>query len=178
MLKKLHIALFYISLALLLSACGGGGGGNTAPAPTKAILTLNIKTTPTTLLGELEVDVKLPEGVTPSKITEFEPQVADLVDPTNSVTMISTSATNSASTNYPIPSFKPSTNILKLVIINFAGGQADGNYAKIDCRIAPGTVLSSSSFPSSLTTVISAADKDFNPIPATDVQISIDPLLQ
>lgn len=33
MLKKLHIALFYISLALLLSACGGGGGGGQTPQP-------------------------------------------------------------------------------------------------------------------------------------------------
>lgn len=176
MYKTLRIILLDFSLALMLTACGGGGGGGgSTPTPTKVFLTLGLTTSPATVLGELEVDVKLPDGVKP---TNLVPTSTSIFDPSPSISMLSTSITNPSS-NYPISSFNPATNILKLVIVNTSGGQGNGNYAKIDCTLLQGFTFTNASFPSSLATVISAADISFNPISSLNiVNMSITPVLQ
>lgn len=172
---------YFAQMSLVLSAAlffgcggGGGGGGTTSTTPTTANLTLSIQTTPTTPLSELEVDITLPDGVKPAQLSAT--QNTDVLDPTNSVTLIGNSTTNPTPNSYPVSAFTVSTNTVKLVILNLNGGQGDGNYAKIKCSLPSGATPS---FPTSAT-VISAADANYKNIdnPATTVKVAITSSLQ
>ena len=139
-------------LVLLVTATfgcggGGGGGGTTAPAnPTKATLTLSIPSLPTgTMAGGATFTINLPPGVTPAVLSDPN----DPNDAAGSVTLTG-GASGGLAANFTPSATSPQISI---AIINTTGF-GSGNFAVVNCVIAPGTNVTRSGFSVSTNQVI------------------------
>lgn len=179
MINKLKILILLIGLTSLVSACGGGGGGGgggTPPPviPTTAQVTLSIQQEPS-LLGLLEVDIKLPAGVKPASLAPGADP--DTFDATGSTAILGTSFFTQDST------FKLSTNILRVVVFTIDPDPTHrlglGSFARINCAITAGASVTAASFPTTAT-IATASDASLNNIltPASAITVPIGVVLQ
>jgi hypothetical protein len=140
---------------------GGGGGGTTPPAnPTKATLTLSIPSLPAgTLVAAVQFTINLPPGVSPAVLS-----VAN--DASGSVTL-----TGGAASSISVANFTPSATAPQILIgIVNATGFGTGNFAVVNCVIAPGASVSTSGF--SLSN-IQVFDPSGTLIPSATVSIAV-----
>ena len=158
-----------ILLALLVATAlgcgggGGGGGGTTPPAnPTKATLTFSIPSLPAgTQVGGVQFTVNLPPGVSPAVLSGAN-------DASGSVSLTGGAA---AAGNLSFANFTPSAASPQISIVVAApSGFGTGNFAVVNCVIAPGTTVSTSGFSLSNIKVV---DTNGTSIPSASATVSI-----
>lgn len=161
MLKKLHTILFYLSLTMLLSACGGGGGTSApAPAPTKAIIKVSTANVPAnTLVGSVQISIVLPAGVVPSVLSGN--------DASGSVV----ASGNAGSGLLTASSYDASTRTLTPGTVS-GNGFVSGEFLTITCSIATGANVSAADFPSNATVNV-ISDQNGITIPGATSPLSV-----
>jgi hypothetical protein len=154
--------MLLVLLVATAFGCGGGGGGGTTPPanPTKATITLSIPSLPaSTLAAAVQFTINLPPGVSPAVLSGTN-------DASGSVTL-----TGGAASSISVANFTPSATAPQITtaIVN-ATGFGSGNFAVVNCVIAPGTTVSTSGFSLSNIQVV---DPSATPIPSATVSMAV-----
>ncbi|MBI5485646.1 MAG: hypothetical protein HY888_14480 [Deltaproteobacteria bacterium] len=131
------------SLALMLVGCAGSGVSSrvaeTTPqalpqSPAKVILKLAVTDIPDgTGVGAIQVSLQLPAGVTPNSYSGNDASASVL-------------ASGSASGALAASPYNSATGILTPAVVSATGFKA-GEFLTISCKVAPGTIITTASFP-------------------------------
>jgi len=139
-MKRSIIVLLLVLSAALTTACGSKGGGNSvvATAPTTAVVRISTQgpIADGTLIGGIDVTVKLPSGVTVKSITS--PPETD-----SGVVAASGVAVNSMVMAKYTPAAGTTAGTVRVLVIN-SGGFGTGEFLTVNCDIATGSTPTSS----------------------------------
>jgi hypothetical protein len=123
-------------VAAVMAGCGSGGAGGSAVDGTAKIILGTRGGSTATVIGGIELTLRLPAGVTIAANQSGELQ-AGVLQPEDSGALIAAKY---------VPATASDAGYLRLVIVN-SDGFPVGNFATINCSVSTGADLKEGSFP-------------------------------